>query len=189
MLDIKISRRVFIGVTAFTVSAPILATVLNKHTQVQKVLNDGQFFNAKEMTLLTDVAEIMIPKTDTPGATDAHVAIVLDALMLTWAGKKTKLQFRACLAQIQQIANDTFANDYLALSKSTRTQLITQLDSRAFSHKTTELSASYRKLKEIIFHLYYTSEEANPDFVLIPGGYRGDLTKQELENIHKRGYL
>ena len=189
MLDITISRRVFIGASVFVVSAPLLASVLNKNNDLYKVLSDGQFFNANEMTVLTDVAEIMIPKTDTPGAKDAQVALVLDGLMLTWAGKKTKEQYKECIVQIQTIARDTYQEKYIDLSLKQRTQLIEQLDIRAFENKKTGLSASYRKLKEIIFHVYYTSEEANPDFVLIPGGYRGNLTKQELEQIKARGYL
>lgn len=189
MLDLHISRRVFIGAAVFAVSAPVLSTMFNKKTQVRNVLKGGQFFSAKEMTVLTDVAEIMIPKTDTPGATDAHVALVLDGLMLTWAGKKTKVQYKSCLEQIQTIAENTFQYNYLDLSIDSRTKLIEQLDIRAFENKSNYLSASYRKLKEMIFHVYYTSEEANPDFVLIPGGYRGNLTKQALEKIKVRGHL
>lgn len=189
MLDINISRRVFIGASLFAVSAPLLATVLNKKTQVYKVVNDGQFFTAKEMTVLTDVAEVMIPKTTTPGATDAHVIIVLDALMLTWAGNKTKQQYQQIIKQINKIAHDTYQDDYINLSLNQRTTLVEQLDVVAFKQKNTELSANYRKLKEMIFHVYYTSEEANPDFVLIPGGYRGNLTLKALNEIEARGYL
>lgn len=189
MLDIKISRRIFIGAAMFTVSAPLLATVLNHKTQLYKVLNNGQYFNAADMTLLTDIAEIMIPKTETPGAKDAHVIVILDGLMLTWASTKTKQQYQACLAQIKKIAMDTYQDEYMHLSLPQRTELITALDKRAFENPKTALSVNYRKLKEMIFHVYYSSEEANPDFVLIPGGYRGCITKTELETIRARGYL
>ena len=189
MLDIKINRRIFIGASVFVVSAPLLSTSLSKENTLYKVMENGQFFDANELTVLMDVAQIMIPKTHTPGAEQAEVASVLDGLMLTWASKKTQKQYKECIATIQSIALDTYQQAYIDASLNQRTKLIEQLDIRAFENQTSVLSASYRKLKEIIFHIYYTSEEANPDFVLIPGGYRGCLSKDELEKIHARGYL
>ena len=189
MLNNKISRRVFIGATAYVVSVPLLATIYNTNTKIHKVVDNGQFFKAQSLTVLVDVAEIMIPKTETPGATDANVAFVLDGLMLTWAGTNTKQQYTNIIEQIQSIAKVTYQNDYNKLSLLQRTQLIAELDKTAFANQKTDLSASYRHLKEMIFHVYYSSEEANPDFVLIPGGYRGDLTLTELEQIKARGYL
>ncbi|KMT64849.1 gluconate 2-dehydrogenase subunit 3 family protein [Catenovulum maritimum] len=189
MSEIKISRRVLIGSMAYLVTACALPTSEIKSIQLQKVKLDGQYFNAQQLTLLTDVAEIMIPKTNTPGATDANVIAVLDAMMLTWAGKKTKQQFNFCINQISQIAKNTFSAYYTEITLSDRRALIEQLDANSFAQTDTELSASYRKLKKIIFHIFYTSEEANPDFILVPGGYKGSLTKTELDEINKRGYL
>lgn len=189
MFTSKITRRVFIGATAYFVSAPLLASIFDKKVDMHKVLNNGQFFDADSLTLLTDVAEIMIPKTETPGATDANVASVLDGLMVTWAGAKTKQQYASIIQQIEVIAKATYQGAYFQLSLQQRQQLITELDKRAFANQETELSASYRHLKEMIFHIYYTSEQANPDFVLIPGGYRADLSKTEFDAIKKRGYL
>ena len=189
MLDIKVTRRVFIGATAYLVSAPLLATIYQPKVEIQKVVDSGQFFTAKELTVLTDVAEIMIPKTDTPGATDVNVSSVLDGLMVTWAGNKTKKQFRNALTQITSLATATYQNDYVKLPLNFRQELLIALDKHAFTNTKTELSEAYRHLKEMIFHIYYTSEQANPDFVLIPGGYRGDITKKELEAIKARGYL
>ncbi|MDO6693294.1 gluconate 2-dehydrogenase subunit 3 family protein [Aliiglaciecola sp. 3_MG-2023] len=189
MHEIKISRRVFIGATAYIVSAPLLASIFSSKNQIHKIVDNGQFFNAKELTILTDIAEIMIPKTDTPGATDVNVSSVLDGLMVTWAGEKTKQQYRYIISQLDSIAQATYQQTYSHLALSIRQKLIVELDKTAFDKQNTALSKSYRKLKEMIFHVYYTSELTNPDFVLIPGGYRGDITKNELTAIQKRGYL
>ena len=189
MLDLKISRRVFIGTTAYLVSAPILAKVCNHLNNIENVIEDGQFFTAQELTILTDVAEIMIPATETVGATDAQVIPILDGLMITWAGSQTKAQYRSAIKQIQHLAQDTYGSEYKSLAENLRKRLIEQLDIRAFSNTESAMSVNYRRLKEMIFHIYYTSEPANPDFVLIPGGYRGCLTKDELLEIQQKGYL
>jgi hypothetical protein len=177
----KITRRVFLGTTAFVVSAPILAKIPASESKnaLQITLEPGQFFSANELTVLTDIAEIMIPKTQTPGATDAQVIPVLDALMLTWAGTDTKAGFKALIEQLNQLSADTFSSTYTKLAQGQRLNLLTELDKRAFAKRDTNLSKNYRKLKETIFHIYYTSEEANPDYLLIPGSYKGCLSKEE----------
>ncbi|WP_395344425.1 gluconate 2-dehydrogenase subunit 3 family protein [Ningiella sp. W23] len=183
MLEHKITRRVFLGTSVYVVSAPLLASLpaTQSSNALQKVTEPGQFFNAHELTVLADIAEIMIPKTDTPGATEAHVIPVLDALMLTWAGKETKAQYRAIVRQVEQLSLNTFKSAYVESTFQDREALITQLDERAFENTSSEISANYRKLKEMIFHIYYTSKEANPDYMLIPGAYKGCLSKEEYE--------
>jgi hypothetical protein len=179
MLNPKITRRIFIGACAFVVTAPVFAYRTNEQTGVLETTQQGQFFNSNELTMLNDVAEIMIPKTTTPGAIDANVILVLDGLMLTWANDVTKLQYKTLLIQLEKLAMDTFKQAYLLSAKSDRIALITELDKRAFANQTTDLSKNYRKLKELVFHIYYTSEEANPDYVLIPGTYKGCVSLAE----------
>lgn len=165
--EINISRRVFIGASAFLVTVPLIGCIFDAEKEILTAVEKGQYFSAEDMTLLIDVAEIMIPKTQTPGATDAHVIPVLDGLMLTWAGSETKKQYKYVIEQIESLAKNSFDASYRTLDKATRTTLISELDKTAFANKTTDLSKSYRKLKEIIFHVYYTSEEANPNLSLI----------------------
>jgi hypothetical protein len=186
LLNPTMSRRVFIGATAYIVSVPLLASILKTDNELIKIIDQGQFFTPEELTILTDVAEIMIPKTDTPGATDAKVAPVLDGLMVTWANDQTKQQFKTTLMQIDTLARDTYQQSYTGLGYADRQQMITELDKAAFTAQTSQLSINYRRLKELIFHVFYSSEEANPDFVLIPGHYYGDLTKSQFEKV-KRG--
>ncbi|MFC1520438.1 gluconate 2-dehydrogenase subunit 3 family protein [Pseudomonadota bacterium] len=184
-----ITRRVFIGASLYVVAVPLFASALNKQLSLIRIEQDGRYFKAEQLTILTDVAEIMIPKTTTPGATDADVIPVLDSLMLTWAGTRTKEQFNYLINQIKIIANEAFANNYLLLPLENRIAIIDKLDTQAFSEQSTTFAKSYRKLKKTIFHIFYSSKEANPDFSLIPGGYKGDLTKSEFTKIQARGYL
>ncbi|MBU2883533.1 gluconate 2-dehydrogenase subunit 3 family protein [Psychrosphaera sp. B3R10] len=184
---VNISRRIFIGSSLLVVSAPLLAGISNPTNALFEVTNDGQFFTAEDMTTLVDVAEIMIPETDTPGATDAQVIPVLDGMMITWAGKETKHQFRILISQIEKLAEDTFSAPYKQLPFVDRLSLVKLMDSRAFADANTPLSKRYRKLKEMIFQIYYSSKEANPDFMLIPGAYRGCVTEKDIKRFQAQG--
>lgn len=183
MTDIIINRRIVLGGTLCMISASALLGCKDTKTQIFRVEKDGQFFSSNELTILSDVAEIMIPQTETPGAQDAHVMTVLDAMMITWAGTKTKSQFKNIVSQITKLAHQRFSKPYTALVPTDRLLLIEGLDSSSFKKKDTELSKNYRRLKEIIFHIYYSSEKANPDFALIPGQYDGNLTKAQYSEM------
>ena len=171
------------GTAAFVVSFPLFAGLKLEKTGIYKIAEPGQFFSSNELTILTDVANLMIPKTDTPGASDAHVPEVLDPLMLTWAGANTKKQFRDSIKQLDHLANETYKSLYTDLNPQERFTMLNELDKLAFANKATSLSQNYRKLKEVIFHIYYTSEEANPDYVRFPGTYKGCLSKTEYDLI------
>lgn len=185
MTNVNISRRVFIGAMAYLVTAPALAFSLDteKNNDLKMILHPGQFFSRFELTVLNDIAELMIPKSDTAGATDAHVITVLDAMMLTWASSDTKTRFKSFVKQIQSYNTVNNEELFTEMAYAQRFRMLKDIDKQAFTDKHTELSINYRKFKEIVFHIYYTSEEANPDYLLFPGTYKGCLTKQEYNSM------
>jgi len=183
MKSSHITRRVFIGSSVCVVSIEVLDTEAKKANELLKVLGDGQFFSARELTVLVDITEIMIPKTLTPGAIDAQVAVVVDGMMVTWAGEKTKAQFVSCLKSVQELSMSSYGQSYESLAHQKRLALINHLDKAAFNNKLTPFYEGYRKLKEIVFHVYYSSKEANWDYKLIPGVYRGCVTKKQLVEL------
>ena len=187
MSKVNISRRLFIGASVYFVTSPVWASIFNTTNSLSVYSQSGRFFTARELTILTDVAEIMIPRTELPGATDVNVIGVLDELMLSWAGKETKQRYKFIVKQIDLISQSSFRVKYQSASKSDRESLIIELDKQAFAERATELSRSYRKLKEMIFHIFYTSEEANPNFMLVPGTYRGDIIKEEVDAYNEKG--
>lgn len=187
MSKINISRRLFIGASVYFVTTPLWASVFNTANTLTVFTQDGLFFTEKEMTILTDVAELMIPRTDVPGATDAHVINVLDGLMLSWAGNETKQRYKSIVSQIDQISVSSYKVNYQNATRPERQNLLTELDKLAFAERGSELSKSYRKLKEMIFHIFYTSEEASPNFMLVPGTYKGDISKEQLDSYNSRG--
>lgn len=139
----------------------------------------GRFFNAREMALLTDVAEIMIPATDTPGATAANVPGVIDGLMLDWAVPATRMQFRQALADIDAKAAP---HGFMDRPPAERAALLTGIDIAAFQGQG-PADQAYRRLKQLIWYAYFTSEGADPDYVAVPGQYRGDLTRGEMKQL------
>jgi gluconate 2-dehydrogenase gamma chain len=111
----------------------------------------ARFFNPAQYSLLEAVADIIIPRTDTPGAIDAGVPAAFDALMRNWASRERQEQFRALLEEIDQAAPEQ-TSGLLALDRTRRAEVVVAFDKSKTGDKV------YRKFKELVLTLYYRSE-------------------------------
>ncbi|WP_032096190.1 MULTISPECIES: gluconate 2-dehydrogenase subunit 3 family protein [unclassified Alteromonas] len=185
----EINRRIFLGSMLYVVSASVLPSELKKSLNLTVFKSDAAFFEADQFTLLYDIADIMIPRTDTPGSMDTHAIQVLDELMISWAAPSTQQQFNQFLSEFLVRAKSTFNTSYFLLGREKRQSFLELIDERAFDKDKSDFAIAYKRLKALIFHIHYSSETANPNFFLVPGGYRGSLTQDELNVIYERKYL
>jgi hypothetical protein len=155
----------------------------------------GVFFGAEELALLGEVAEIMIPATDTPGARAANVHGFLDHLMAEWALPQTQAQMRALLGEIDVVAKARFGVRFLSLEPEQKFQLISALDAAAFAPEPPapgqiQRTHAFARFKGLIFLGYYHSEigaTQELQFQLVPGRYEpcvalSEIGKARVEN-------
>ena len=110
-----------------------------------------RFFGAVQYSLLEAVADIILPRTDTPGAIDAGVPAAFDALMKSWASRERQEQFRALLEDIDRAARNQ-GGGVLALARTRRAEVIAAFDESQAGNRV------YRKFKELLLTLYCLSE-------------------------------
>jgi hypothetical protein len=142
----------------------------------------GQFFTDTEMRILADVVDQMIPETSTPGALSAGVHTWLDGMMTNWASGETKASLRRVVASYDDTAFEHFSAAYVELDREGRFSIATRVDELGF----TQADETYRSLKSLIYHGYKTSREANPDYLSVPGEYRGCLGREDYEALSSR---
>jgi len=141
------------------------------------------YFNEKQAAALTDLADIMIPQTDTPGAVASATIPYIDKMLPDWADADTKDKFAYMGELLDRLAKQQGHADYLAAPRPVREALVENLDEQAFAKPSEPASIAYRKVKGLIFHIHYTSAQANPDYVLVPGEYRGNLSYAEYRKL------
>jgi hypothetical protein len=131
------------------------------------------------MTLLTAVADTMIPATDTPGALAVGVPQAFGKLLANWASPSRRAQLLAALQAI-----DTKAGGFARLSPSARLEMLTAHDKASAAPpvavqlkdekdtgaaggmgytedaktKAQDPTPDYAKLKELLVTLYYLTE-------------------------------
>lgn len=134
-----------------------------------------RFFAPANFAVLDEVAEIMIPRTDTPGARDAGVPVAFDAMMTNWASAERRRQFTALLEEIDKAGAAAGGRGLLSLAPAARIEAVRRFDADKLAANDTV----YRRFKELVLTLYYLSEPGATQelrYELVPGKWDGFTT-------------
>ena len=104
----------------YAISAPVLSGVLNGCKPSPELSYQPVFFNEKQAETLSLLAEIIIPKTDTPGAIEAGVPSFMDTLLNEFYGKEDQDKFLEGLSEFENKAKETLGNNFSSASAEER---------------------------------------------------------------------
>ena len=129
-----------------------------------------RFFTAGQFATLAEIADTIIPRTDTPGAKDAGVPEAFDSMMINWASETRQGQFRALVDEVDRRALAAGGKALPALAPEQRLEVVRAFDSEHMGAG----DGVYGKFKELILTLYYLSEAGATKelrYELIPGKF------------------
>jgi gluconate 2-dehydrogenase gamma chain len=86
-----------------------------------------QTLNSQQNAMVTAMAEMILPRTDTPGATDAGVAAFIDLILTEWYDDKERTGFLAGLADVDARAQSLFGNIFMKCSAPQQAEILTAL--------------------------------------------------------------
>ena len=128
-----------------------------------------KFYSEEESAWISKISDLLIPRTDTPGAIDVNVPGFLDGLMADWANSKTQRDHHNNLEKIKA----QLGLDYLTIDEDIATNRLAQLDAKAFDGRPIEFR-EYRSLKGLITQAYFASEDGallEQKWVAVPGSW------------------
>lgn len=119
-------------------------------------------FTDSDIALLDEIADTILPETDTPGAKAAKVGAFM-ALMVTDSYYPPDQEiFRAGLAAIDERANESFGSGFASASAEDRLALLEELDAEQHAYMASKASDEpahfFRMMKELSLLGYFTSE-------------------------------
>lgn len=132
-----------------------------------------------EYAIVRDAAERIIPRTDTPGATDARVADFIDVMLADWYDAAETARFKAGVADLDARARALSRDGFAQSSAQQQTEVLTGLDEE-FQAARKNGSANdqwFGMFKHLTVWGYYTSEVGIAQELrvkLIPGYYDGN---------------
>ena len=133
--------------------------------------------NAHQNETVASIAELIIPKTDTPGAREAGVPAFIDVMLADWAGDDQRQMFTAGLANVDERSRALFGKEFVACSEAQQTQILTDLDAELARLRDTKSDASknfFQAMKWLTLTGYYTSEvgaTSELHYRVVPGHY------------------
>jgi hypothetical protein len=124
------------------------------------------------------IAELIIPKTDTPGAREVGVPAFIDVMLAEWGDDEQRQAFTAGLADVDKRTRALFAKDFIACSPEQQTHILTALDAELARLRDTKADTSkhfFAGMKWLTLTGYYTSEvgaTAEHHYRVVPGRYQ-----------------
>ncbi len=128
--------------------------------------------------LVAEVADVIIPETDTVGAKEAGAHEFIIRLMRDCYPEKTQKNFYAGLDRIDQRSQKAFEKPFIDLSRPEQIEIM---------KKTTQEDRGYfKQFKRFTQVGYFTSEQGltqNLQYMPIPGRFEGDVPYEKGQGV------
>lgn len=164
--------------------APLLA-VFDAHAAALKPAAGPRFFTEPQGELITAVVDIIIPRTDTPGAVDAGVPRFIDQMFKDVYSKAEQARYLAAMASFRGASNTPF----LKLDATQRKALVTRLHAEALAKgrdvDPDSAPAFVLMTKKLAMLGFFMSEPGCTQvlqYVAVPGGYQADVPLSKAGN-------
>src|SRR6266566_1355430 len=132
--------------------------------------------NRDQQALVTNVAELIIPETDTPGATSVKVPEFIDLILTDWASDDERAAFLAGLRDIDARASAMGSSRFVDLPAAKKVELMTALD--AANRDKAGAGLAFARLKALTVYGYFTSKPVEQDVLKVQiffNGYQGNV--------------
>jgi hypothetical protein len=196
--DIDMNRREAIRRVALlmggAVSAPAILGVLAGCKAEPDTAADWKpgFLTGAQAALVGEVAEIMIPRTDTPGAKDVGIPAFIDKMMKDTYSKDEQQRFVAGLTDFEAQAKREHGRAFLELEPAQRAALVKQVhDPAVEADRKSSVPLDKRRrpfiltMKELTLLGYFTSEPGATQVLQyrpVPGAYQACIPLAQAGN-------
>jgi hypothetical protein len=125
--------------------------------------------NAQQFVTVKTIADLILPRTDTPGATDVGVTEFIDLMLTEWYDDRDRSRFLHGLADVDVRTQALFSKNFTEASSAQQAEILVALGGRMAGNAgrmrdPREDSDSlpdadfYRMLRRLTLTAYYTSE-------------------------------
>jgi Gluconate 2-dehydrogenase subunit 3 len=143
-----------------------------------------KLFNKKQRKIVIALAEAIIPRTTSPGATDAKVGPFIELMLADCYENKHQIAFIEGLAAVELRSMTDHKLSFLKLSGTQMTDILTKTEAEAKMEKQKRTIAKTKDAPEIFWFLlksltltgFFTSEPGGTqaaNYMMNPGRYNG----------------
>ena len=187
-----IDRREALRRTAMIMGAAVSASTVVAFLEGCKNVPDLSykpiFFNEDQARLISAIAEMILPKTDTPGAIEAGVPNFIDMLINECYKPEEQKSFIEGIAKLDEGAREKYGDNFIECNEVNQKEYILNIHEdavRALKKDGTIARPFILKLKELTMLGYFVSEPGATQVLQynqVPGLYHGCVPLNEAGN-------
>lgn len=166
------------------VSAPAIMGVLKGCAAKPTIDWKPVFLSEEQGVLVSQVAEIIIPKTDTPGAIDTGVPGFIDLMLKDTYKKEDQDRFLEGLIAFDAQAEEEYGDPFIELSAENQAAFVKKVHDAAVGESNNS-RPFILMAKELTMLGFFTSEAGATQvlqYVAVPGSYNGCIPLSEAGN-------
>ncbi len=173
-------------VLGYAVSAPVLAGIMNGCKATPELTYKPVFFTEDQARIVSEVAEIIIPKTDTPGAKEVGVPGFIDKILKECFKKEDQDLFLTGLKSFQDDAQTAYGDSFLDLDPARQQEHVKKVHDAALDAQKKDehiVRPFILRLKELTLVGFFTSEPGATQvlhYEAVPGAYHGCVPLTEV---------
>ena len=171
------NRREALLVLAGTAAIPdqLLAIGRSVHERVRA--GSLRALTTHQNETVATIAELIIPKTDTPGARDAGVSAFIAVMLADWGDDDQRQMFTAGLANVDERSRTAFGKEFIGCSPAQQSEILQDLDYELAQLRDAKRDTSknfFGAMKWLTLTGYYTSEvgaSSELHYRVVPGRF------------------
>lgn len=139
-------------------------------------------FSQNDVLLLDEIAETILPRTETPGAKDAQVGQFMTVYVTDCYTLDEQATFHKGLVALEERCNSVYNRNFMSLQPAERQSFIGALDQEARVHAVNSKGKGemhyFTMIKQLTIFGFFTSEVGGTQVLRhapIPGRYDGEL--------------
>lgn len=166
-------------------SAPVIAGILQGCSSKPELDWKPQFLSEEQAATVSELAERILPKTDTPGAKDAGVPAYIDLMLKDIFTEEERKQFMDGLSALDKASEDQFGDAFVSLTPEQQDEVLKGMAAKGNEQMNvnSQQKPFFFLAKELTMVGFFTSEIGATQFlqyVAVPGNYEECIPLEEV---------
>ena len=175
-------------ILGYAVSAPAMMGILKGCKAAPELNYKPVFLSVDQARLVGEIAEVIIPKTDTPGAKDVGVPSFIDLMLKDVYSKEDQDRFLRGLQEFEAETKKAYGDSFIDLNPEKQKEMVKKIHDPAIAIAKTPEGRGKEKpfiltVKELTLLGFFTSEPGATkvlQYEPVPGAYHGCLPLAEV---------
>jgi len=144
--------------------------------------------SSDQVKMIGEVAETLLPATDTPGAKDVMVHRYIDSWLTGYLNDENRQEAVASIETLEAYLNEAGSKKFANLSAEEQMDILSKLNKEAINAEgPNPVQQAYLSLKGQVINTYFTSEKVGEEvlaYLPVPGPFQSCIPYEEVGRVY-----